>query len=82
MKKKKYLPLYKHWVQNGMPWFGLCGSLLMHNGWVPDGGLYLFRPFADPFHPKNQYYWGGERDQFTPLRQNILLFMAAMNGEL
>ena len=30
----------------------------------------------------NNSYWGGKEGEFTPLRQNIILFMAAMSGEL
>ena len=93
-KKKKYLPMYQEWVMTGqMKWSvdtgytgGLCGS--------PAAGelLELFAPA--PGDDADERWWGHEFEPmkqggflhlchaFTPLRQTILLFMAAMNDEL
>jgi hypothetical protein len=91
MKKKKYLPLYKELcVTGGLSGdYGLCGEL-------SDRGLHEEKThLRDLFHPPfeidmniTHLYWGSGDDQnrltgvFTPMRQNILLLMAAMNGEL
>jgi len=83
--KKKYLPLYYKWMKQGrIPNDGLCNSL----DYSEEFRLY----FANNLRG----YWGynGESThnlceidpegpyKFTPLRQNIVLFLAAMNGEL
>lgn len=81
----KYLPLYYEWMKSGFTSDeGLCNSL-------PDDKytsqlLSLFRPYGISY-----IYWGyGEENantydvinKFTPLRQTIILFMAAINNEL
>lgn len=70
----KYLPLYKEWMKDGKtPRCGLCLSL----DWIDD--LDLFRPNGRGYFS----YWAGDDDrEFTPLRQNIVLFLAAQNNEL
>jgi hypothetical protein len=93
MKKKKYLPLYYKWMKKGMPDQGLCSSL-----WYlfqEETLLELFEPTEKEYDKGGfclfQCFWAADgvsqRDEsffykFTPLRQNIVLFMAAMNGEL
>jgi hypothetical protein len=95
MKKKyRYLPLYEEWMENGsIPGEGLCGSLdkegqeLLKN-FVPtneDENVLMEDDYSIE-------YWGSglkysddvieKMYSFTPLRQTIVLLMAAMNGEL
>lgn len=77
----KYLPFYKKCVESGMmPAPGLCWSLQ----W--DASIDLFRPKYKSYW----HYWATDQGdesfegdkRFNPLRQNIVLFMAAMNNEL
>jgi hypothetical protein len=95
MKKKyRYLPLYEEWMEKGsIPGKGLCGSLdkegreLLKN-FVPtdeDANVLMEDDWGS-------WYWGSglkysddvieQRYSFTPLRQTIVLLMAAMNNEL
>lgn len=93
MKKKKYLPLYYQWMKDGKMDLvypgratgGLCGSSAN-----TDLLGYFFPQDGDNAPPS---WWGWEdgfsmlrlesiRHDFTPFRQTILLFMAAINGEL
>jgi hypothetical protein len=73
-KNRHYLGYYYQWIERGhMSSRGLCTSL----NW-PDE-LDLFRPIPVGYFT----YWAGPNDgSFTPLRQNIVLFLAAMNGEM
>lgn len=90
MKKKgKYLKFYEECMENGkIPESGLCKCL---------DGVDLFRPYGSEitelFTTENSFpYWGSGLPWFadssslwygfTPLRQNIVLFLAAINGEL
>lgn len=83
--KKKYLPLYFKWMKNGgwMPEAGLCNCF----------GDFVTAEYDDLFKimiPDNvdmlpSAWAGGENDSvydFTELRQNIVLLMAALNNEL
>lgn len=88
MKKKKYLEFYDKHAQSGvLPDCGLCWSFKFNN--LPKDELELFKPkeacetdyWADGRNKGEQPIWGAYLD-FTPLRQNIVLFLAAMNGEL
>lgn len=89
MKKKKYLPLYEKWVKAGkIPENGLCDIF-------ENDSLFSL---IDPERGVPETYWGYDDIQeehhqlkipimelwygFTPLRQNIVLLMAALNGEL
>lgn len=87
MKKKKYLPLYKKWMETGeLPCTGLCASFR------EEGMSYYeldnnFLTGNEIFNLNGWYASGYDRDvytlgKFTPLRQTIVLFMAAMNDEL
>lgn len=94
MKKNKpyYLKMYLEWLEAGkLPSDGLCWSFDNADSIEL---LNLFSPTK--IHPKYgwMWYWGfdgsfrrlyfplGFEFTFTPLRQTILLFMAAMNNEL
>lgn len=92
MKKKpyKYLKLYREWMKTGeMSYAGLCLAI------PSDGKLFfktMFKPTTQELieHEKDGYgtcYWGRKKGAesafaFTPFRQNIILFLAAMNNEL
>jgi hypothetical protein len=93
MKKKKYLPLYYEWMKTGtMPSAGLCEIFYDFAEDYEDCFFSLMKPTQsdyDQLFDENlpRIYWGlgepiGSTKAFTPLRQNIVLFMAAMNGEL
>lgn len=89
MKKKKYLPLYEFLVKHGSltgP-HGLCNEFHI-NGLDWKEFEDLFKPPNDIDRLYHHFYWGSGSFQyqalgeFTPLRQNILLLMAALNDEL
>lgn len=88
--KKKYLTLYYEWMKTGrLPGgCGLCAEF--YNALDYDD----YQDFIKYIHPQGEdwyainfaEYWGSgicdpQLGKFTPLRQTILLFMAAMNGE-
>ena len=95
MKKKKYLPLYEKWMDDGiLPQVsnyytgGLCGAGLAY-----DTLFDLMKPQNREAGSATIHYWGHDGGvtelsynvnpyAFTPLRQTILLFLAAMNDEL
>jgi hypothetical protein len=91
MKKTKYLDFYKSCMESGrMPEDGLCicfranESLKMFEPTVEDRLAY---PINRLFLGDDMGYWGsGDSDpklfEFTPLRQTIVLFLAACSGEL
>lgn len=66
-----------------LPDYGLCNCLDSEE-------LELFKPDdASEFYPRNYWAYGGPHasintvsTQFSPLRQTIVLFLAAMNDEL
>jgi hypothetical protein len=86
--EKKYLPLYYEWLESGvLPGPGLCHIFQSDE---------LFK-LIDPDRGGLDFYWGYDGEQgchgyinnyekverdFTPMRQNVVLFMAAMNNEL
>ena len=96
IRKKKYLPLYEKWLEKGtMPFdkkmdvSGLCDYF------GEDSLFQLIIPTNEDFNQlesegKSTYLWASdllwnddrEFYTFNPLRQNIVLFMAAMNNEL
>lgn len=86
-KKKKYLPLYYKWME--------LGGLPKSNGLCDEFGSFISQEFDPLFelmlpdhHGIMSGYWAKEDNasdlgaHFGPLRQTIVLFMAAMNGEL
>lgn len=87
MKKNKpyYLKMYREWVETGLlPKDGLCESLSNCEEiklFYPDTHEYAYMwGYDGNFHlpPKPIGYFRG----FTELRQNVILFLAAMNNEL
>lgn len=83
MKKKKYLALYYEWMKTGkLPnENGLCSEFSRPSSWdFEDHPLF---PLFIPDGSDCWNYWAGARGiRFNPLRQNIVLLMAAMAGEL
>lgn len=97
-KKTKYLELYYEWMEKGevietphtYTYGGLCSTELFNSKDFWD----LFKPEDTERVGVHQHaYWAaGVRFKtaknrkcthgFTPLRQTIVLFLAAMNGEL
>lgn len=85
MKKKKYLPLYYKWMRLGqLPGrSGLC--LAFYNEDLPYCLLHdEFLTSGDYTHDKYRSFYTAEGCDgvFTSNRQNIVLFLAAMNNEL
>ena len=92
--KKKYLDLYYEWMESGeIPekycngnTGGLCGIF------DKDRLFQLLKPTPDELETRRIWgYWGLDGDEnnaapsaicFNTLRQNIVLLMAAMAGEL
>lgn len=89
--KKKYLPFYYECLETGrLPHNGLCTSLGGVELFRP------FQ--SDVNSDENSWYWGYDgtrfteyydnaqnvrrQYEFTPLRQNIVLFLAVMHNEL
>lgn len=86
----KYLPLYEKWMESGkIPTWGLCsffekdelfklidpenGKGITYWGF-PEASMCQFDYYPDFL--ERQHY------EFTPLRQTVVLLMAAMNNEL
>lgn len=91
MKKKKYLPLYEKWMKSGkLPEDGLCNLFvndplfeLIDPGWCGYWGYDGFDSYyGDPYYDDHCGSMNEVWYDFTPLRQNIVLLMAALNGEL
>jgi hypothetical protein len=88
-----YMDCMKHGV---MPKSGICINTVDCGGPLSQELLYLFTPTDDDRirlakKGYNTSYWAAGiitmdqdkiYDEFTPLRQTIILFMAAINGEL
>ena len=80
MKNKIYLPLYERWMEHGLDGHGLCRAF--QNNRIGYSTLDRY------FFTKREADYYGDRfiedapGQFTPLRQNIILLLAAMNNEL
>jgi len=82
----KYLKFYNLWAESKvMPFGGLCNNFV-------DSDINLFRPknasywkfwaFNSKESTLSDSYMFRKKYEFTPTRQNIVLLMAAMNGEL
>jgi hypothetical protein len=93
MKKNKphYLKLYYKWMETGLPHGrGLC--MEFYNNPFAADLLEDLTPTEKDFNKLerlglNQNHWGSDDARglygiFTPLRQNIVLLMAALNNEL
>lgn len=94
MKKEKYLDFYMKCMEDGkMPNGGLCGSI--GEGVIRRFKPLEKRPgYGDNWYwgfTGESYTWSfflshSEKNEivysFSPLRQNIVLFLAAMNNEL
>lgn len=93
--KRPHLWFYKNYCNTGkMPFDGLCGCV--YEGGLLSGELLShFEPtFSDEkelrHNQQSTVYWASglhmdddsKFDTFTPLRQTIVLLMAAMNNEL
>jgi hypothetical protein len=93
--KKKYLPLYEEWIKTGKieddvdrltGWGGLCNTVLGNE--ENKDMLKLFEPLNGEHSGTN--FWAADLPHgdsnrvygFTPMRQTIVLFLAAINGEL
>lgn len=92
----KHLDFYITCIERGkMPTDGLCAAVTTRR--IDMETFDLFIPTDDDFQQLNKEgkctsYWAGDLPDFdvspetftgfTPLRQTIVLFMAAINGEL
>jgi hypothetical protein len=87
----KYLDFYNKCMEDGesLPFrrdyplvrcMGLCYALEdnVHDEYF--GPITLFEP-DDKDEESSSSYWGGVPTVFTPIRQNIVLFLAAIHGE-
>jgi len=89
--KPYYLKYYREWMKAGrLPKKGLCNSTKYRDRVL----LNLFAPYDNKW--RNLFYWGfngnlkidhghdtqERRYSFSPIRQTIVLLMAAMNNEL
>lgn len=82
---KSYTPYYNLFcdlTERGLDAGGLCWEISWEIGQKEESlFIELFGPTGDA-ETDSESWWGGERGEFTPLRQNMLLFLACMNGEL
>lgn len=88
-KKYRYLTFYKKHLGKLMPSWGLCNVFFATEHWQI---LETIRPTIEDLkrlkkHGHNTNYWGSgsaetKMGEFTPLRQNLVLLMAALNNEL
>lgn len=82
----KYLELYYKWMESGkLPIDGLCRCFPKNELFrlmIPVSPMYvLYCGYMGDIITIE--YWEGDRyKDFSPLRQNIILFLAAMNNEL
>lgn len=92
--RRSYLELYNEWMRLGhLPSHGLCGSVGEHDYMLSlmspskeySPSYWGYDPEAEDISWYNSYMGQNPiqvMHEFTPLRQTILLFMAAMNDEL
>jgi hypothetical protein len=97
-KKKYLPLYYKWIKEGKLPGYGLCFSFGDLDGQYvrQHDPISIFEPLNDEeYSPLKEYklwqcFWAADGEtngrhlmgKFTPLRQNIVLLMAAMNGEL
>lgn len=89
MKKKKYLPLYERLIKSGRLHYGsgLCHEF-KRDGLDWQELREIFEPPQSIDRHISHFFWGSGSNQkelcgvLTPMRQNIVLLMAALNGEL
>lgn len=86
MKEQKYLPLYYEWMRLGRVRYysGLCGAIL---NLVGSDAMLNMKDLFMPDIFEYGLFWASENTdccvgEFNPTRQNIILFLAAMNDEL
>ena len=81
MKNKKYLPLYERWMKHGLDGAGLCQAFQNNN---MDTYLLDYSFFTDQeaYYHRHRYLDDTCEREFSPIRQNIVLLLAAMNNEL
>lgn len=87
MKRKKYLPLFLMCEERGKLSgdHGLCKEFALNELDYHDSLLDLFKPTMNDSENYDVYpglWWGGECGEWNDTRRNIILFIAAMNGEL
>ena len=90
MKKKKYLDFYRKALADDSVFkYNYKGDFLCPLGCGLCFAFYRSRirtndldQFIPPPKLFKELWYGGTRGKFTPLRQNIVLFLAAMNNEL
>lgn len=90
--KPKYLKYYREWMKAGrMPYEGLCSTLFDDLSKGFSEFYTIFPTSKDLSRLKKKglswIYWGSDSGDwqefvFTPLRQNLVLLMAALNNEL
>jgi hypothetical protein len=89
MKQKPFLKLHKEWMKAGrMPEGGLCSSIQFHS----DMSFHVLGDFRPEYQEPNAEdinptFWASGSNEaslyeYTPLRQTIMLFCAAINNEL
>jgi len=93
MMRHNYMQFYYQCMESGcLPDRGLCHSIGDPRRSAINPGLWVFTnkdlQLFEPIEPQ-LHYWGCEdyvsydiTHGFTPLRQTIVLFLAAMNNEL
>jgi hypothetical protein len=92
-KETPHLDFYHKCLDDGLPYGGLCACA--DHGLIDEYLFELFEPTDDDIIIINScnlslWFWGaglpfgdpGNIGTFTPLRQTIILFMAALNNEL
>ena len=78
--KKKYLPLYEKWMEHGLDGHGLCRAFQNNRIGYSTLDRYFFTKLEADYY--GDRFIEDAIGQFTPLRQNIILLLAAMNNEL
>jgi len=79
--KKKYLPLYYKWMQTGRLTgeSGLCKALFLE---YSINMSFLDKEFFNGIYESFDFWFTSANGEFNEVRQNIILLLAAQNGEL